>query len=149
MPTVVAELDFLAKLPLYEKQKPYHVFPSLDQELSRELESALTNVHWDAVEVTIHDTRDETVPFNLTESGFQIVRHVFEHNVDIHSLGSRLEYLKEVGRMLESFLDPRPDLVVPCDFGVSYSLDILSCIFGLMVLGASQHVSRCRLVRCQ
>ncbi|KAK0729458.1 hypothetical protein B0H67DRAFT_638073 [Lasiosphaeris hirsuta] len=103
MLSVAAGLDFLAKIPLYEREKPYHVLPSAERKLSQDLEAALTNVQWEATRLTIQDTRDHP-PFEL--ENFQ----------------SKHDYLDEVAKFLKGFLTPQPELIISLDCKIRKSI---------------------------
>lgn len=120
MPSVQAQLDFLPRLAVYEKEKPYHIFPSAEQKIHEELECALTNVRWEPTNVTILDTRDHP-PSCLDNSGFQIVKWDFSTTIDTNGWDARLSYLSEVSALLSKTLKPTPVLVVPFECKVRFS----------------------------
>ncbi|KAI1345302.1 hypothetical protein F5Y01DRAFT_320952 [Xylaria sp. FL0043] len=114
MPSTVASLDFLSRSPLYQEEKPYHVFLSVDQKMPTDDNLVLTNVQWQPQEVVIRDTRDHG-PSKLEESGFEVIKHSFIEPLDINTAQSRIAYLAEVTAFLEGRLYPRPEFIVPIE----------------------------------
>ena len=73
MPDVIADIEHLADIPLYEAEKPYLCLlpPSANLDPDK-LHNLSFEIHPDILITDIRDREDE---FNLTTSGFQVVNH--------------------------------------------------------------------------
>ena len=75
MPDIQASLEFLANIPLYEKEKPYLALlpphPGFDPDAER-----MDNLEWETrPDITITDIRDRFDGFTIDEYGFQVLHH--------------------------------------------------------------------------
>lgn len=69
--TVVAKLNYLKRLPLYQTEKPFQLFLPVDQNASDRRQS---NLEFEGQETVIVDIRPRLTKFTLDEHGFQILR---------------------------------------------------------------------------
>lgn len=68
---VVAKLNYLAKLPLYRKEKPYQLlFKDVPAHFPRD------NIKFAAHDTTLQDMRHANVDFDLESTGFMAVQHI-------------------------------------------------------------------------
>lgn len=86
---VLSELDFLARIPLYDVEKPYQVVMSVD-----EGEARLDNIEWDRQLVPVNSIRGET-KLSLARNGFAYVKHesgcLPDDNTDLDGLRAYMQ----------------------------------------------------------
>ena len=75
MPAVQASIEYLQKLPLYEKEKPFWCFlpprDGFDPDKQR-----VDNLEWeDHSDIMIRDIRENKSQFKVDECGFEVVDH--------------------------------------------------------------------------
>lgn len=75
MPDITTSVRYLAKLPLYEKEKPFSLLPSAN--LHSEESFVATNLEFEVHDgILVRDIRDDVDQFALEKSGFEIKHHV-------------------------------------------------------------------------
>lgn len=70
--TVIAQVQYLKRLPLYEKEKPFQLFIPIDK-TSEEQRSS--NLEFEPRSQTFVDIRNVISDFSLDSHGFQVVRY--------------------------------------------------------------------------
>lgn len=98
MPAVQATLEFLAKIPLYDTEKPYLYLPGKDEKLDPD-QTRLDNMEYELhPDILIKDIREQP-SLTLDKCGFEYVTHPFP----CESLETRQEiskYCSEMERLL-------------------------------------------------
>lgn len=75
MPDITTSVRYLAKLPLYEKEKPFSLLPSAN--LHSEENFVATNLEFEVHDgILVRDLREHLDQFTLEKSGFEIKHHV-------------------------------------------------------------------------
>lgn len=75
MPAVQASLEYLQKLPLYDKEKPYWCFLTPREGFDPD-KQRVDNLEFEAHEdITIQDVRESGTRVSLDECGFQLILH--------------------------------------------------------------------------
>ena len=69
--TVVGQVNYLKKLPLYQKEKPFQLFVPIDPD---DPDQRATNLEFEPRECTFHDINDASHDLSLDKHGIQIVR---------------------------------------------------------------------------
>jgi len=100
MPAVKASIEYLQKLPLYEKEKPFWCFlpprDGFDPDKQR-----VDNLEWeDHPDILIQDIRDRKSQFKIDDCGFEVLNH----RSDISNFKSALDvtrYKVETEQLLQ------------------------------------------------
>ncbi|KAM0186996.1 hypothetical protein ACHAPI_011424 [Fusarium lateritium] len=92
--SVVAELPFIANIPLYQKEKPYTVVTLAGSDIPPS-----GNVQIVRSEVVIQDVRD--LNMQLSTNGFQVFKHS-SNNLDAHDNTTVDRYKNETESLLQS-----------------------------------------------
>jgi hypothetical protein len=102
MPDVTSSLDFLARLPLYDTEKPYLYLPSKDEELNPDT-TRLDNLEFEHHSgIVIRDLRERDLDFD--DCGFMIKLHPskFRHFEDAKVIAA---YQTETEELLRTEFD--------------------------------------------
>ncbi|KAK3357867.1 methyltransferase CmcJ [Lasiosphaeria hispida] len=73
--TVTAEVQYLKRLPLYTREKPFQLFVPVDKDA---VDTRSTNLEFESREQTFEDIRGREQLFSLDEHGFEIGVHPTE-----------------------------------------------------------------------
>ncbi|KAK3368629.1 methyltransferase CmcJ [Podospora didyma] len=99
--TVTAELQYLKRLPLYQKEKPFQLFVPVDEDAT---DPRTTNIEFETKEQTFVDIRDRLSEFSLDSHGFQV--NVHPTGLDLASFANRetveTKYFAEVEQILKT-----------------------------------------------
>jgi len=82
MSSITSTVKFLAKIPLYEDEKPYFIVPLANSSLDPDSQR-LTNLQFDEIPLNIQDARGKDL--HLEKNGFQVEKHVSQ-NLEITTL---------------------------------------------------------------
>ncbi|KIV92764.1 hypothetical protein, variant [Exophiala mesophila] len=98
MPAVRATLEFLAKSPLYETEKPYLYLPGKDEDIDLD-NTRLDNMEYEShANILIRDMR-ETPDLCLDQCGFEYTTHDFSHQA-LESRQNIVEYCSQINDLL-------------------------------------------------
>ena len=115
--TVTAKLQYLKRLPLYQKEKPFQLFVPVDEDAA---DPRSTNIEFETKEQTFVDIRDRLSEYSLDSHGFQVGVHPTA--LDLASFGNRdmveSQYFAEVEEILKT-IDGGYDKVFIFDWRVS------------------------------
>lgn len=116
MGDVSTTLEFLADLPLYSKEKPFHVIPPASTAATYTMKQ-LGNIVLDNGKVTVHDIREQEEEFKLERNGFEIVDNC-ARNLSFNST----ECLRRYGAEIDEFLRKETGADYVSCFSVKVSL---------------------------
>jgi hypothetical protein len=117
---VTAELEYLQRLELYKREKPFQLFIpiQLDGPDPRQ-----TNLEFEMRSHVIHDMRPDISRFRLDVHGFEVRNAPFPSTEDPTNFQRRefmeSKYLPYVGELLKSTIDGGFDRIYFFDFRVS------------------------------
>ncbi|KAH8601748.1 hypothetical protein B0O99DRAFT_607358 [Bisporella sp. PMI_857] len=107
MPSITAEVSFLADIPLYEEEKPYLVLLSPENELDSSIPRS--NLQYENHDVSIEDIRQNLGQYNIANCGFQVLQHQskvsFSNALEENSLSTVDAYKRETEQLLAASLD--------------------------------------------
>jgi hypothetical protein len=99
MPAVQASLEYLQKLPLYEKVKPYWCFLTPREGFDPD-KQRVDNLEFEAHEnITVQDIRESSTKISLEECGFQVIPHKTK-NLSFESAEAVATYKSETEDLL-------------------------------------------------
>src|SRR5438034_10716671 len=104
MPDITADIDFLADLPLYQREKPYLALlpPSPDRDPDKK---RLDNLEFEIRKgITIMDIRN-TEGFTIGECGFQVLTHESRH-LAFSNVAYVDSYKRETEQLLQTTFGP-------------------------------------------
>jgi hypothetical protein len=100
-PEIVIKLEYLQKLPLYEKEKPFRVYYEIPDSAT---DRRKTNLEFEAKELIIEDIRLKSLNFTLDDHAFAIRKLNTTLHSDAFTNKSIVEksFLPEVERLIKS-----------------------------------------------
>lgn len=99
MPKIVATVDFLADLPLYDTEKPYFYLPGKDQEIDPE-DPRLNNLEFESHTVEVEDMREHP-ELTLSTCGFTFINNT-SSNLQFQTPSDVDAYKRETEELLTS-----------------------------------------------
>jgi hypothetical protein len=94
MQDLVTDVDFIADLPLYKKEKPYYVFWAVGDTLPKSIPT--TNLQLEThAGINISDIHGEQEQFTIEKQGFEILPHVSQLDLPIDSIEKMKQYKRE------------------------------------------------------
>lgn len=105
LPESFAALDYLIRLPQYEREKPYYISRNLPPELA----SRKTNLKFEAKEIKLLDIRNHEDSFNLESDGFCVMKQPsqveFPPSSSADESLATAEYLKEAIQVVKTKME--------------------------------------------
>lgn len=119
--TVNSQVNYLKKLPLYQREKPFQLFVPIDPDAP---DQRATNLEFESNERTFHDIRDRIHDCSLDTHGFQLLDHPTK--LDLPSFQDRAtvesRYFPEVEQILKN-IEGGYDRIFIFDWRVRHTID--------------------------
>lgn len=115
--TLLANLEFLKDLELYQHEKPFRVFANIPKDA---VDQRLSNLEFEHIETTIHDLREASFSPSLDNNAFKIREHFTRMDLAGYRDMATVEqqYFPEIEQLLK-LEDPSIHRVVFFDWRVS------------------------------
>lgn len=117
MPDIVASLEHLANIPLYDEEKPYCVLVSVE---NRQEGVPTDNLFFEHHDTIIRDIRGHEDEFTVEKTGFTVVLHKTTVN-NFRTLDGLQEYQRETSDFLKTYF--KAEEVVCWDVKVRHVVD--------------------------
>jgi hypothetical protein len=105
MPSIDAELTFLANIPLYDKEKPYHILLAVGDPVNNDPTIPLGNLQWEEHQINLHDMRELSDGIGMDVCGFEVLQHPTKVSLaeafDVLDMNTMDEYKNETSEYLK------------------------------------------------